>query len=131
MASTYPAAPKVIIPEPGVNPLRTLADWRDLLHRVTFGLVPLLVSHAVITAQFGALWVPLVLQAIDPLFSAYNAVEKARRIIYVVGFIASTALATYGWLDEQTAALIGGAAVTVLTSWIASKFTVDGTLTAA
>ena len=129
--TNYPPSPQVVIPEPGVAILRTKADLRDLLHRVTFGLVPFLVGHAVFTQDFANMWIPLILQAVDPLFSAYNAAEKARRIIYVVGFIAQTALGLYGWLQADVAALVVGAAVTVVTSLIASKFTPPGTVTAA
>lgn len=131
MASNYPSVPQVVIPEPGVNIIRTKGDVRDLLHRVTFALVPLLVGHAVITQDFAMLWIPLILQAIDPLFAAYNAAEKARRVIYVVGFMVQTALGLYGWLDANSAAVVVGAVVTVITSLIASKFTPPGTVTSA
>lgn len=72
----------LVVPVSGVNPLKTLDDWRGLFHQLVPVIVTVLVAVHVATENQIALWIPFVFAIADPLLSLGNTADKARRIAY-------------------------------------------------
>lgn len=112
-------------PAPGVWPLKAKSDWRDFIHNVV-AWVALIVGSYVVgfeNSPLMVLWIPAVLGVLDAIFAYVNSVDGQRRVAYAVGGVAQLALMAVGVATEQQAVMIVSLAVTVVTSFLASKFT--------
>lgn len=118
--------PFPVLPESGVWPLKTAADFRDALHRLVAALTLVAGSYHVLDANSPILvvWVPAVLGIVDAIVARQNSVDGSRRIVYAAGALLQLILVAVGVATDQQAVLIVGLVVTVVISTFASAFTV-------
>ncbi|ABW88428.1 holin [Mycobacterium phage Evanesce] len=126
--STNPPNPNpATVPAPGVNPLRTLEDWRDALHRAVTAILTVAGTYHVAWADpsgaFVLTWLPALLGVGDALLSTGNANDRRRRTIYAAAAVAQIALYAFGLASEEQAAIIIGYVVGALNSVYASQYT--------
>jgi len=114
-------------PASGINPIRTLDDWRDLLHRtVTAVCLVLGTSHVAGFDTNGLIVVvvvPAILGVIDAAVSYANATDTGRRLVYAVLGGAQAILAGVGFAVESLPMMIVGVATAVVNSVYASQWT--------
>jgi hypothetical protein len=120
----------VLLPDPGIRPLKTKADWRDFFHRLA-PMATLVLVLVGLNQNAVALWVGVGLAAVDALLSFVNTYDGARRLVYGLGGVVQTVLLTVTALGDQLVTAIIGLVVFVLTSYLASKYAPDSTLSAA
>lgn len=130
--STY--VPTTLVrPTGGILPvgnLKSLDNWRALIHQITPVIVTVLTTLSITTEDQAALWVSLIFAIIDPLLSYRNATDKARQIWYgVVGLAQSGGLvAALLMVTPPTALPIVSAAATVITSMLSRFYTPTTTM---
>lgn len=114
-----------VLPDPGVWPLKSPADWRDALHKFVAALALIAGSYHLLEAGDPILvvWIPAVLGIVDAIFARANSTDGNRRIVYAVGALAQLVLVAVGWATANQAMEVVGLAMTVITSAFASAFT--------
>lgn len=121
------------VPTPGVNPLRTLDDWRDAFHRFVAAVLTISATYHVAWADpsgaFVLTWVPSILGVVDAILSAGNAVDRSRRAIYASLGLVQLGLVAAGWATSEQAILIVGYVVGALNSVYASQYTATSPVT--
>lgn len=115
------------VPEPGVNPLRTPSDWRDLFHRVVTAVMLVLGSAQIAWADpraiLAAVIIPGVLGIIDAAISFANANDGGRRVVYAVLGLAQAVVQFVGYATDSWQTVVVGIAAAVVNSVYASQFT--------
>ncbi|WP_431231461.1 hypothetical protein ACQ856_18035 [Mycolicibacterium psychrotolerans] len=123
------------VPAPGVNPLRTAADWRDLLHRIVTAVLVVFGTAQVAWADpkglIVAVAVPAVLGIVDAAVSFANSNDGGRRLVYAVLGAGQAIVAGIGYAADSTPVLIVGLAAAVVNSVYASQFTATSPVSAA
>lgn len=120
---------QVLIPDAGVRPLKTAADWRDFFHRLA-PMATLVLVLVGLNQNVVALWVGVGLAALDAILSFTNSEDGVRRLVYGLGGVTQTVLLAVTALGEQLVTAIIGLVVFVLTSYVASKYAPPSTMTA-
>jgi hypothetical protein len=126
--SVNPVTPNAdTAPAPGLNPLKTASDWRDLLHRVVTAVLVVLG-----TAQFAfadpkailvAVIVPGLLGIIDAAISFSKSNDGGRRVVYAVLGLGQAVVQFIGYATNSWQVVVVGIAAAVVNSVYASQFT--------
>lgn len=115
------------VPAPGVNPLRTIDDWRDLFHRVVTAVMLVFGTAQIAWADprglIAAVIIPAVFGVVDAVVSFVHANDGGRRIVYAVLGGAQAIVAAIGYAADSTPVLIVGLAAAVANSVYASQYT--------
>lgn len=118
-------------PEPGLNPLRTPTDWRDLFHRfVTAALVVLAtaqVTWADPKALLAAVIIPGVLGIVDAVISFSKSNDGGRRVVYAVLGLGQAVVAFVGYATNTWQVVVVGIAAAAVNSVYASQWTATST----
>lgn len=125
---THPPNPQpATVPEPGVNPLRTASDWRDLMHRaiaavlVALGTVQVAVDDP--RALIVTVVVPGVLGILDAAISFANSNDGGRRIVYATLGLGQAVVQFVGYTADSLPVVLVGIAAAVVNSVYASQYT--------
>ena len=136
MSNKHEALETVVQPTSGVLPLqnlKSLDNWRALVHQITPVVVTTLVTLGIITNSQVLLWVPLIFAVLDPLLSGLNATDKVRKIIYGIAGLAQSGglivgLATgVSSIGGQVAPVIG-MGITILSAFLGRFYTPTTTM---
>lgn len=118
-------------PEPGLNPLRTPTDWRDLFHRVVTGVLLVLgTAHIAVGDPQGivvVVLVPGILGIIDAAISMAKSNDHGRRIVYAVLGLGQAVVQFIGYATDSWPTVVVGIAAAVVNSVYASQWTATST----
>ena len=115
------------VPAPGLNPLHTGSDWRDLFHRVVTAVMLVLATAQVAWADpralLAAVIVPGVLGIVDAAVSYAKANDGGRRVVYAVLGLGQAVVQFVGYANNSVPVIVVGLAAAVINSVYASQFT--------
>lgn len=118
-------------PEPGLNPLRTATDWRDLFHRIVTAVLLVLgtaqIAWADPRAIVVAVLVPGVLGIVDAAISFAKANDGGRRVVYAVLGLGQAVVQFVGYATDSWPTIVVGIAAAVVNSVYASQWTATST----
>lgn len=121
----------VTAPEPGLNPLRTATDWRDLFHRAITAVLVVLgtaqVAWADPKAILAAVIIPGVLGIVDAAISFSKSNDGGRRIVYAVLGLGQAVVAFVGYATDTWQVVVVGICAAVVNSVYASQWTATST----
>lgn len=102
----------------------TAPDLRQFLHGLAMVWVPVLAMLGYGTEEQAWYWAGLVFGVIDSLLLSFpNTADKARAVTFAVGGLAQAALGAFGILTETNAAILVGAAISSVVSFISFRYT--------
>jgi hypothetical protein len=118
-------------PAPGLNPLKTATDWRDLFHRIVTGVMFVLAGAQVVWADpkalLAAVIIPGVLGIIDAVISMSKANDGGRRVVYAVLGLGQAVVQFVGYAVDSVPVIVIGLAAAVVNSVYASQWTATST----
>ena len=102
----------------------TKPDIRQFVHGLVMVWVPVLAVLGVASEDTVLYWVGLGLGVFDALILAFpNTADKLRAVTYAIGALAQAALIAFGVLTETQVAVLIGAGVSSIVSFIAFRYT--------
>ena len=113
------------VPVPGLSLTNsTKPDIRQFVHGLVMVWVPVLAVLGVASEDTVLYWVGLGLGVFDALILAFpNTADKLRAVTYAIGALAQAALIAFGVLTETQVAVLIGAGVSSIVSFIAFRYT--------
>lgn len=113
------------VPVPGLSPVpATAPDLRQFVHGLIMVWVPVLAVLGVASEQTILYWVGLGLGVFDALVLAFpNTADRLRAVTYAVGALIQASLIAFGVLTETQVAVLVGAAISSIVSFIAFRYT--------
>lgn len=115
------------VPEPGLNPLRTATDWRDLFHRIVTAVLVVLGTAQVAWADPRAILVAVILPGllgiVDAGISFAKSSDGGRRVVYAVLGLGQAVVQFIGYATDTWQFVVVGIAAAVVNSVYASQFT--------
>lgn len=128
-----PLSGPATVPAPGVNPLRTIDDWRDLLHRLVTAVMLVFGTAQIAWADprglIAVVVIPAVLGVVDAVVSFVHSNDGGRRIVFAVLGGAQAIVAAIGYSVGSTPVLLVGLAAAVVNSVYASQYTATSPVT--